>query len=89
MRHFTLELKSVLTSQLFMFPAAFLAICPTALLPHLCARVACAGCERGLHAQVACAGRVLYARWPLSNDAMSRYDSINGVLVLVTAKKAF
>ena len=75
-----------------MFQAAFLAICQTALLPNLHARVACAGCDFGLRAQVACAGHVLYARWPLSNDAMSRYDSINGVLVLVTTfmqKKPF
>ena len=79
-----MNLNLALTSQLFMFPAAFLAFCQTAMLPNLHARVACAGCDCGLRAQVACAGHVLYARWPLSNDAMSRYDSINGGLVPVT-----
>ena len=88
-----LDPNFALNSQLFMFPAAFLAtICQTALLPNLHARVACAGCKCGLRAKVACTGPVLYARWPLSNDAMSCYDSINGVLVLVTTsmqKKTF
>ena len=79
-----LNLNLALVSQLFMFPVAFFAICQTALLPNLYARVAWAGCERGLRAQVACAGRVFYVRQPLSNSAMSQFDSINGEQVLVT-----